>query len=67
MALTNNIFRESGVHYVTVWMEGRIEDDSPSVSAPDEIEEARWFPLDDLPEPVFLPFLNLLCGKCYSI
>jgi len=66
IALTNDIFRESDLHYITIWMEGGYVCGKPSVSAPNEMEEVNWFPLDCLPQPLFLPLKNLIEGKGYS-
>lgn len=65
-AVTNDIFVESGKHYITLWLEGRYAAGEPVVNAPHEVAEVGWFPLDALPTPLFLPLQNLLNGDCYS-
>lgn len=64
-AVTNDVFREEGRHYVTVWMEGEYLSGEATVAAAHEMSDVGWFPWDALPEPLFLPLKNLLEGRCY--
>lgn len=64
-AVTNDVFREEGRHYVTVWMEGDYRTGEPTLGAAHEMSDVGWFPWDELPEPLFLPLKNLLEGRCY--
>jgi len=53
--------KENGTHYVTIsyiadWKEGE------PVPEPGKFEEWRWFPIDALPEPKFLPLRNFLAS-----
>ena len=40
-------------HYVDVEFLGQIGDQEPRLSEPDSFTESGWFPLDDLPQPLF--------------
>jgi 8-oxo-dGTP diphosphatase len=64
-AITNDIFAESGKHYITVWMQGEYDSGEPCINAPYEIAEVGWFTWDALPQPLFLSLVNLLAGNCY--
>ena len=60
LALTNDIFEAR--HFVTIWM---ISAAPPAWTVPnisDEVMEAGWFPLGNLPQPLFSPFSNLVAG-----
>ncbi|GAG21515.1 unnamed protein product [marine sediment metagenome] len=65
-AITNDIFERDGLHYITIWMEGRYLSGEPVVNDPHEMAEVGWFRWDVLPEPLFLPMRNLLDGRCYA-
>lgn len=65
-ALTNDIFEETGKHYITIWFEGEAVGE-PSLAAPGELEEIGWFAWDALPQPLFLPLENLVRGKTYPV
>jgi len=64
-AVTNDLFEAEGKHYITLWMEGECTSGEAVVNAPYEMSEVGWFAWDNLPETLFLPFRNLLEGKCY--
>jgi len=64
-AITNDVFEREGMHYITIWMEGRYLSGEPVVNAPYEMAEVGWFAWDALPETLFLPLQNLLDGRCY--
>ena len=63
-AVTNDIFEETGKHYVTVWLEGTPAGE-PFIAAEREVEEIGWFDWDALPQPLFLPLENLVKEKSY--
>ena len=60
--LTNDIFHDKGVHYVTLHMLS--ETDSPVFvnAEPDKCEKWEWFPFEALPHPLFLPFATAVGG-----
>lgn len=64
-AITNDVFEADGIHYVTIWMEGDYLRGDPTVRADYELSEVAWFRSDALPSKLFLPFSNLLAGRCY--
>ena len=43
-----------GKHYVDVDMIAHSTDGEPKVMEPDKVESWSWYPLDDLPAPLFL-------------
>jgi len=62
-AVTNDVFRETGKHYITLWMETTQFSGEPRIAAPDEVADLGWFDWHALPQPLFLPLQNLLNGK----
>jgi len=67
ISLTNNIVPDA--HFVTV---GLLSEDTlgePQVLEPDEITEWRWFPVNELPTPIYPAsqqvINNYLAGKFY--
>lgn len=64
-AITNDIFETENKHYITIWIEGEYQFGEAIVAAPYESSELGWFDWDKLPQPLFLPFQNLLNGNCY--
>lgn len=64
-AVTNDVF-EDGTHYVNIWMEATVKDGELKVNAPGEMSGVGWFTWDALPQPLFLPFENLVNGVCYT-
>lgn len=65
VGITNDVFAETGRHYITIWMRGEVISGEPTVHAPDEVETVGWFAWDSLPEPLFLPLRHLIDGKLY--
>ena len=63
-AVTNDVFEETGKHYVTIWMEGKAIDE-PMIAAEKEVDEIGWFAWESLPEPLFLPLENLVRRNSY--
>jgi 8-oxo-dGTP diphosphatase len=60
---TNDVFREEGKHFVTLWFEAQHVGREPRTAAPDELSEVGWFARGGLPAPLFLPFENFLAGQ----
>ena len=58
--VTNDFFKESGKHYVTVMMKTSKFEGQPIVKEPDKCSEWRWFAKDNLPDNLFLPIHNFL-------
>ena len=66
LAVTNDFFPEREKHFITLWMHADYADGEAGLNAPDETTEVRWFPHDQLPEPLFLCFANLTQGAAYT-
>ena len=66
IGFTNDVFEESGRHYITLWMKAGHDSGEAVVNSPEEVEAVGWFPLDALPSPLFLPLRQLLEGKLYA-
>lgn len=64
-AITNDVFADRGLHYITIWMQAEVESGDAHLAAPEEASEIGWFALDALPGPLFLPLANLLAGRGY--
>lgn len=64
-AITNDVFETENKHYITIWMEAAYQSGEAVVAAPYESSEIGWFNWDKLPQPLFLPFQNLLNGNRY--
>jgi len=64
-AVTNDIFVDSGKHYITLWMQGSNPDGEARIAAENEVAEVGWFAWDALPLPLFLPFENLVKQNSY--
>jgi 8-oxo-dGTP diphosphatase len=65
LGFTNDLFEESGLHYITLWMTGEYTSGEAVVAAPYEASQVGWFAWDALPEPLFLPLRQLIQGKSY--
>ncbi len=57
---TNDIFHREKKHYVTLFVTAEYDHGDLELKEPDKCEEWVWFQWDDLPEPKFLSFENLL-------
>ncbi len=60
---TNDIFKEEGKHYVTLFVIADFSDGEVRVMEPDKCEKWEFFEWDNLPEPLFTPIQNLLKQK----
>lgn len=67
-AMCMNILQE-GKHYVDISFTADILSGIPSIQEPDKIESIGWFPLDNLPSPLFFPVATVIesikTGKRY--
>lgn len=63
VAITNDVLEDVDKHYITIWMRAETRDSTILIEDADEILEAAWFDLLDLPEPRFRFFDNLLEGR----
>jgi 8-oxo-dGTP diphosphatase len=56
---TNDIFIEDKKHFVTLFVIAKAPNKEPKIMEPQKCDEWRWFRWDELPEPLFLPIINL--------
>ena len=64
--VTNDFFKESGKHYVTIHLSAKKFKGIAQVLESEKCAEWRWFELNNLPENLFLPaeqFLNTILNK----
>lgn len=59
-AVTNDVFSEENKHYVTIWVTSEWQSGEAAITEPDKCIEQRWVDFDSLPEPLFLPWQQLL-------
>ena len=64
-AITNDLFENESIHFITIWMEGSYSSGEPPMQATNEMPVVGWFSWGALPEPLFLPLENLLIGRCH--
>ena len=57
-ALTNDMFKKEGKHYITVFMRAEYESGAPEDTV--EMEQWKWLEWGKFPEPLSLPNANLL-------
>jgi len=60
LSFTNDIFEKESKHYVTLFVLASCTNGEPQVIEPEKCNQWKWFKLDELPEPLFLPLNNLL-------
>jgi 8-oxo-dGTP diphosphatase len=63
VAITNDFVEASGMHYITIWLRGIVDDPTVTIRDTAEIAEARWCAPDDLPAPRHVYFDNLIAGR----
>ncbi len=57
---TNDIFVQEGKHYITLFAICEHAEGEPQVMEPEKCEKWEWYEWDNLPEPLFLPIINLI-------
>ncbi len=60
LGFTNDIFEKESKHYVTLFVVASCDKADPQVMEPDKCRQWKWCKVDELPEPLFLPLVNLL-------
>ena len=60
LGFTNDIFEAEEKHYVTLFVVASCDEGEAKVMEPDKCTQWRWCEFDDLPQPLFLPLVNLL-------
>lgn len=60
LAFTNDIFSQEDKHYVTLFVVASYDEGEAEIKEPNKCLEWKWCDLDSLPQPLFLPLVNLL-------
>ncbi len=60
LGFTNDIFETEGKHYVTLFVITSCAEGEPQIMEPDKCKQWKWCKFDELPQPLFLPLINLL-------
>lgn len=65
VGVTNDLFKDEGKHYISVFMEALSAEGVPEVMEPNKCERWEWFSPRSLPSPLFLTIKNLqLADPC---
>lgn len=59
-AVTNNVFQDEDKHSITVWMTSHWMSGESTIMEPEKCGALEWRDFDSLPEPLFLPWQELL-------
>lgn len=59
-AITNDHFKKEDKHYVTIWMLSEWESGREKIVEPDKYVDMEWYDFTTLPQPLFLPWNQLL-------
>lgn len=59
ITITNDVFELEKKHYITLWYLAETSE-NPKSTAPEEIDDWQWFDVNQLPQPLFLPLVNLI-------
>lgn len=57
--LTNDFFKDSNKHYITVWMLSDWASGQECINEPEKCAAQSWYSFDDLPSPLFLSWQQL--------
>ncbi|NWO56436.1 nucleotide triphosphate diphosphatase NUDT15 [Chromohalobacter israelensis] len=60
LSFTNDVFEQHNKRYVTLFVVTCCSSSEPQFIEPDKCMQWKWFELDKLPEPLFLPLANFL-------
>jgi len=60
VAVTNDINKEEGTHYITIFFRAEYDSGVVKANEPDKIADLKWVEWDKLPRSLFLPTINLL-------
>lgn len=63
ISFTNDIFRDSGKHYITIHLIAKNVTKEPIIMEPTKCAQWAWFDINKLPKPLFLSAKNLLKKK----
>jgi 8-oxo-dGTP diphosphatase len=62
-AVTNDIFTDEGKHYITVWVLSDYAEGKEQILEPDKCTGMQWRTFDDLPQPLFYCWNQLLASE----
>jgi len=60
ITFTNDPMPLENKHYVTCYVKAEMDEGDVQIMEPNKCEAWEWFAWDQLPEPLFIPLLNLL-------
>ena len=60
VAVTNDFFEKEKKHYITWWTISDWKENEPYIAEPDRCVAQMWTDFDHLPQPLFLPWEQLL-------
>ncbi|NOI80130.1 NUDIX domain-containing protein [Vibrio tubiashii] len=60
LGFTNDVFEQEDKHYITLFVIAECAAGEAQIMEPNKCKQWKWFALDSLPEPLFLPMTNLL-------
>lgn len=66
LGVTNDIHKDEGKHYISIWMTTTIDDSSLVVPEEREVGGFNWFKMEELPKELFLPFEEFIKGNYLS-
>ena len=66
-AVTNDHFIEESKHYVTIWLLSDWKTGKEFIKEPNKCTEMAWFTFSDLPDPLFLPWNQLLKSEFINL
>ncbi|MBI4149921.1 NUDIX domain-containing protein, partial [Candidatus Woesearchaeota archaeon] len=66
VCFTNDIMKQEGKHYITIFVEAAHADGTACINEPDKSTDIGWFSWDNLPKPLFLPLKHFVEKKGYS-
>lgn len=65
-AVTNDVFDSDNKHYVSIWMVSDSKVGEPTITEPDKYVDQEWIDIDELPEPLFLSWRQLLISEFFD-
>ena len=66
IGMTNDYFTDSGKHYISIFMKATLAPNQHVKNCePHKAKNWRWFTLDQLPSPLFLPLDKLINRDAY--
>lgn len=60
VAFTNDMFPEEEKHYITLFVTADYKSGEVELKEPEKCDGWKWVEWNNLPEPLFLPIINLL-------